>query len=162
MPRFLILMVVAVALLGVAACGDDDGGETPTPSPTETASPGQTPSPTAVPDVCLPNPDPATEEFQVLHNPQPFTSVVSPLVATGLVNYFEAAFQIAVYDENGVVLAEAFGTAQQPDAGVLGPFIQGVEFTVEEPTPACLWVFEASAMDGSPINVGQIPLLLLP
>ncbi len=163
MPRFLILTVVALALLAVAACGDDDDGTaTGTPSADPSLSGTSTPSPTAVPDVCLPNPDPATEEFQVLNNPQPFTSVASPVVVTGLVNYFEATFQIAIYDENGVVLAEAFGTAQQPDAGVLGPFIQGVEFTVEEPTPACLWVFEASAMDGRPINVGQIPLVLLP
>jgi len=167
MPRFLILTVVAVAVLGVAACGDDDdGATTPTPSgdTSITGSPSASPagSPTRFPNVCLPNPDPATDAFQVLHNPQPSSEVTSPLIVTGEVNYFEATVQIAIYDADGTPLVEVFGTAQQPDMGVLGPFVRGVEFTVAEPTPVCLWVYEQSAQDGSPIHVGQVPLVLLP
>lgn len=152
MPRFLILTVVAVAVLAVAACGDDDDGATPTASPI----------PTSVPNVCLPNPDPATAEFQILDQPAPLSEVTSPVTVSGQVNYFEATYQIAIYDESGTALVETFGTAQQPDIGVIGPFSHDVTFAVSEPTSACLWVYEQSAMDGSPVNVGQVPLVLLP
>ena len=177
MPRFLILTVVAVALLAVAACSDDDDGATPSPSPvpslTETqppASPSPTPTPTSTstptptlfPTVRLPNPDPATAAFQVLDQPAPSAVVTSPVTVSGQVNYFEATYQIAIYDASGAPLVETFGTAQQPDIGVIGPFSHDVTFTVSEPTPACLWVYEQSAMDGSPVRVGQVPLLLLP
>lgn len=177
MPRFLILTVVAVALLAVAACSDDDDGATPSPSPvpslTETqppASPSPTPTPTSTstptptlfPNVCLPNPDPATAAFQVLDQPAPSAVVTSPVTVSGQVNYFEATYQIAIYDASGAPLVETFGTAQQPDIGVIGPFSHDVVFSVSEATPACLWVYEQSAMDGSPVRVGQVPLLLLP
>ncbi len=152
MPRFLILTVVAVAVLGVAACGDDDDGATPTASPI----------PTPIPDVCLPNPDPATAEFQILDQPAPLSKVTSPVTVSGQVNYFESVYQIAIYDESGAALVEVFGMAQQPDIGVIGPFSEDVAFSVSEPTSACLWVYESSARDGSPINVGQVPLVLLP
>ena len=150
MPRFLILTVVAVAVLAVAACGDDDDEATPSPSPTP------------FPNVCLPNPDPATAEFQILDQPSPSSEVTSPVTVSGQVNYFEATYQIAIYDETGAALVETFGTAQQPDIGVIGPFSHDVAFSVSEPTAACLWVYERSAMDGSPVRVGQVPLVLLP
>ena len=156
MPRFLILTVVAVAVLAVGACGDDDDGATPTPTPVETALPSP------FPNVCLPNPDPATAAFQILDQPAPSSAVTSPLTVSGQVNYFEATYQIAIYDAGGTALVEVFGTAQQPDIGVIGPFTHDVAFAVTGPTPACLWVYESSAMDGSPVHVGQVPLVLLP
>ncbi len=178
MRRFLILTVVAVALLAVAACGDNDGGatptstptptpaltESPTPAPTDTASPtpAETASPTPSPNVCLANPDPATAAFQLLDAPAPSSEVTSPVTVSGQVNYFEATYQIAIYDQAGTALVEVFGTAQQPDIGVIGPFSHDVAFAVAVATPACLWVYEESAMDGSPVHVGQVPLVLLP
>jgi len=152
MPRFLVLTAAAVALLALAACTDDDDGATPTLSAV----------PTDIVDVCLPNPDPATAAFQILDQPAPLSEVTSPVTVSGQVNYFEAAYRIAIYDESGTALVETFGTAQQPDIGVIGPFSHDVAFTVTEPTPACLWVYESSARDGSPANVGQVPLVLLP
>ncbi len=148
MPRFLVLTVVAIALLAVAACTDDDDGATPTPTP--------------FPNVCFPNPDPATAAFQVLDQPAPSSAVTSPVTVSGQVNYFEATYQIAIYDESGTALVETFGMAQQPDMGVIGPFSHDVAFSVSEPTPACLWVYEQSVRDGSLINVGHVPLVLLP
>jgi hypothetical protein len=98
----------------------------------------------------------------LLRQPQHSSQVTSPLFVSGEVNYFEATYQIAIYDTSGTPLVETFGTAQQPNMGVIGPFSHEVAFAVSEPTPACLWVYEQSARDGSPIHVGQVPLVLLP
>ncbi len=98
----------------------------------------------------------------MLRRPLDLSEVMSPLFVIGEVNYFEATYQIAIYDASGTPLVETFGTAQQPDIVVIGPFSHDVVFAVSEPTPACLWVYEQSAQDGSPIHVGQVPLLLLP
>ena len=162
MPRFWILIAVAasIALLALAACSDDDDGGTPSTSPA--SSPAPSFSPTPFPNVCLPNPDPATADFQTLDEPAPSSEVTSPVSVSGQVNYFEGTYQIAIYDVSGTPLIETFGTAQQPEMGVLGPFSHDVAFAVSEPTPACLWVYEQSARDGSPIHVGQVPLVLLP
>ncbi|HEY5624976.1 MAG TPA: Gmad2 immunoglobulin-like domain-containing protein [Dehalococcoidia bacterium] len=173
MPRFMILAITAPAILGMVACSDDDDGATPTPSPTPepsltagptAASPTPAPSPSATPfpNVCLPNPDPATPEFQILDQPAPSSEVTSPVTVSGQVNYFEATYQIAVYDAKGAIIVETFGTAQQPDIGIIGPFSHDVAFAVSVPTAACLWVYEQSAMDGSSVHVGQVPLVLLP
>ena len=45
--------------------------------------------------------------------------------------------------------------------GLLSTLID-VAFDVDEGTPACIWVYEASARDGSSIHVGQIPVTLSP
>lgn len=162
MLRILVIAVLAAAALGAAACGDDDDGATSVPTASPSATGNETPEPTAFPDVCLPNPDPATADFQVLDQPAPESEVTSPLTVSGQVNYFEGTYQIAIYDEDGTALEQTFGTAQQPDVGQLGPFSHRVMFDVTEPTPACLWVYEQSARDGSPVRVGQVPLVLLP
>lgn len=148
MPRLLAYSLATLVIFAVSACADDTDAPTP--------------SPTAFPDVCLPNPNPATSEFQILEAPDPFTEVTSAVTVSGQVNAFEATYQITIFDAGGIPLVETFGTAQQPDIGVIGPFSSAVGFTVTEPTPACIWVFEESARDGNPINIGQIPVVLLP
>ena len=168
MPRSLILIAGAIALLTVAACTDDEDGASPSPSPvpsgTETPSPSPAPASTPTPflNVCFPNPDPATAAFQILDQPAPSSAVTSPVTVSGQVNYFEARYQIAIYDASGTPLVETSGMAQQPDIGVIGPFSHDVSFAVSQPTPACLWVYEQSAEDGRPVLGGQVPLVLLP
>jgi hypothetical protein len=168
MPRFIIVTILATIAVAFAACADSENETTPTPSlsPSPSASPtpssSPSPSPTTFPDVCLPNRDPATSEFQIIEAPAPLTEVTSPVTVSGQVNAFEGTYQIAIFDTDGTPLVETFGTAQQPDMGVIGPFSSDVTFTVTEPTPACIWVFEQSARDGSPIHIGQIPVVLLP
>ena len=152
MPRLLAYAVTTLVIFAVAACADEAEAPSPPPSP----------APTAFPNVCLPNPDPATSEFQILDAPDPFTEVTSPVTVSGQVNAFESVYQVSIFDADGAALVETFGTAQQPDIGVIGPFSSDVAFDVSEPTAACLWVFEESARDGSSINVGQVPLILLP
>jgi hypothetical protein len=165
LPLALVLALVAT----LVACdgngnGDGDGDATETPDATVIGDADGTPEPTpTIPaDVCQPNPDPATPEFQVLDAPASGDSVSSPVTIRGQVLSFENNFQVAVYDADGDPITEMFGTAEGVEIGQIAPFTIDVPFEVDEATAACIWVYEASAMDGSPVHVGQIPVLLLP
>ncbi len=170
-------LLLALALASIAlfvACDNGGDGATPAPdgaptpavadsedgTPTSTETPAETA--TAEPEVCQPNPDPATSEFQVIDEPSEGDTVTSPVTITGQVLAFEATYQIGVFDADGNPIVETFGTAGPGEVGELAPFSIDVPFDVDEETPACIWVYEASAMDGSPINVGQIPVTLSP
>lgn len=171
---FLALPLAFVALL--LACEDGDGGEVaPTVgvTPIVTVSPqldGQTPTPAETPietptgesEVCQPNPDPATPEFQVIDQPRAGDIVTSPVTISGQVLAFEGTYQIGIFDAAGDPIVETFGTAAAMEIGELAPFSIDVPFDVDEATPACIWVYEQSARDGSPIHVGQIPVTLSP
>jgi predicted small lipoprotein YifL len=141
-----------LTLVPLAACGDDDAGPA-TPTPSATVAPFI--------NVCMPNPDPATPDVQIIDQPLPFASVTSPLTVSGQIVAFEATYQIAIYDVAGDPIVETFGMAEAEEIGELAPFSIDVEFELDDPIPACLWVYEASARDGSPINIGQVPLLLM-
>ncbi len=168
----LALALASIALL--VACDNGGDGATPAPdgAPTpavteseeETATPEVTPAETATaePEVCQPNPDPATPEFQVIAKPSAGDTVTSPVTISGQVLAFEATYQIGIFDADGNPIVETFGTAGPGEAGVLAPFSIDVAFDVDEETPACIWVYEASARDGSSIHVGQIPVTLSP
>jgi hypothetical protein len=179
MTKLLLpLLLTFVALL--IACENGDGGEvTPTvgatPVVTESpppdwetpnlwGTPAETPAdtPTGEPDVCRPNPDPATPEFQVIDRPSAGDTVTSPVTISGQVLAFEGTYQIGIFYADGDPIVETFGTSEAVEIGELGPFSIDVAFEVDEPTPACIWVYEQSARDGSPINVGQIPVTLSP
>lgn len=169
-----LLLALAFACLALVACdngGDGDGDavtptETAEPAPAETPTPAQTPAPgetPAPPNVCGPNPDPATPEFQVIDQPSAGDTVTSPVTISGLVLAFEGTYQIGIFNAAGDPIVEPlFGTAIGTEIGQLAPFSIDVAFSVSVPKPACIWVYEASAMDGSPIHVGQIPVTLSP
>lgn len=173
-------LLVALAFASIAllvACDNGDGGEvaptvgvTPavtvspqpegeTPTPGETATPGVTPTGE---EVCQPNPDPATPEFQVIDQPSAGDTVTSPVTISGQVLAFEGTYQIGIFDADGTPIVETFGTAEATEVGELAPFSIDVTFEVDEPTPACIWVYEQSPRDGSPMHVGQIPVTLSP
>ncbi len=168
----LALALASIALLVACDNGGDgvtpgpDGAPTPavTDSEEATATPEATPAETATaePDVCQPNPDPATPEFQVIDQPSADDAVTSPVTISGQILAFEAVFQVTIFDAVGNTIVDTFGMSQQTEVGELAPFSIDVPFDVAEPKPACIWVYEASAMDGSPINVGQIPVTLSP
>ncbi len=169
----LALALASIALLVACDNGGDgatpapDGAPTPavtdsdkeTPTPAQTPSPGETPAP---PNVCQPNPDPATPEFQVIDEPSEGDTVTSPVTVSGQVLAFEATYQIGIFQADGTPVVETFGTAGPGEAGELAPFSIDVTFQVNQSKPACIWVYEASARDGSPIHVGQIPVTLSP
>ena len=166
--KTLLLSLLLPALVLFAACGDDDEEDTtPTAGATRTVSATETPDedePTATPDplatVCADNPDPGTDEVVQVDAPEAGDEVSSPLSVTGQIAAFEATFKITIYDVDGNVLGDLTGMSSEGQT--LAPFAEEVSFAVTEETPACLWVYEASARDGSPIHVLQIPLLLAP
>ena len=160
--KYVPLLVVACVVALLVACKNGDGVDI-TPGATVSPAPGEeSPTPTAAPDVCQPNPDPATADDQVIDEPGADHIVTSPVTISGQVRAFEATYQIGIFDADGDVIVETFGTAGPAEVGELAPFPIDVPFSVTEETPACIWVYEQSARDGSPIHVGQIPVTLSP
>ncbi len=129
-----------------------------TMSPTSTAPVVATP--TAIANVCQPNPHPATLAQVVVNQPAPYGQVSSPLTVRGEINAFEATFQIELKDATGTNVASATGHAQQGQK--LSPFSETVSFSVRTPTSACLWVYQQSARDGTAVTIQQVPLTLMP
>jgi hypothetical protein len=149
MKTCVLLALGAIALLA-GACGDDEQGPastTPTPAP-------------ATARVCAANPDPAGPDIVDVDQPSAGATVVSPLKVTGKIAAFEATFRIAIFDAGGQQIADQM--AMSAEGQTLAPFSATVPFTVNTPTPACLWVYERSARDGLPIHVVQVPLTLNP
>ena len=87
-------------------------------------------------------------------------SVTSPVAVRGKIAAFEATFRIAIYDADDATIADV--TAMSQEGQTLAPFEKEVPFSVTQETAACLWVYEASARDGLPIHVLQIPVILQP
>ena len=156
----LLLVLAFACVVLLAAC--ENGGEEEV-SPGATASPqDDTLTPEATPGVCQRNPDTATAEFQVIDQPSAGETVTSPVTISGQVLAFEANYRIGIFDASGNPIVETFGTAGPGEIGELAPFSIDVAFDVDEETPACIWVYEASAMSGERIHVGQIPVTLSP
>ena len=114
------------------------------------------------PAVCQTNPDPATAEFQVIDEPGAGDSVTSPVTISGRIVANEAVFSVTIYDAAGGTIVDTSGMNEQTEAGELAAFSIDVPFSATEETPACIWVYDVSGADGSPIHVGQIPVTLSP
>jgi hypothetical protein len=158
--RLLLAMLLAGLALAAAGCGDDDDDDNG-PTPSATSSPVATP--TAVVDVCLPNPAPPDEADPsvIVDEPTEAQTVERGFTVSGQARVFEAAVSISLFDADGNVLSQSFVMASI-GAPEFGDFEATIDYDVAEQTPGCLWVFEASARDGEPINVVQVPLLLEP
>jgi hypothetical protein len=109
---------------------------------------------------CQTNPSPvdAADPSIIVSSPTANASVTSPLTVTGQARVFEATVSLALYDASGNQIATA--TTQAAEGQALSAFSGPITFSVTASTPACLWVFEVSARDGSPTNVVQVPLTL--
>lgn len=178
--RYLMLTALAgLVALGVACSSDDTTSRsqtaTPTHSPsasatstpqataaaTSTATVAHTATPSPIANVCQTNPSPATSDQTVVNQPTPGDQVTSPLTVSGQIAAFEAQFNIAIKDAAGNDIAtvpDVFSSQGQ----TLAPFSTSVPFTVASQTPACLWVFDLSAMSGLPVQVVQVPITLMP
>jgi hypothetical protein len=167
-----LLAASALLIFVAVACGKAEAPSpeatataalTASPAPTETpAGPSPTPAPTSVPDVCQTNPSPVNpaDPNIVVQSPQPGDAVVSPFIVSGLARVFEAQVSVTLYGELGGVIAEAQTLAAEGQ--VLSPFEAELSFAVSREQPACLWVYQVSAEDGSSIDVVQVPLALAP
>jgi Immunoglobulin-like domain of bacterial spore germination len=161
--KTLLLLLAIPALVVIAACGDDEQGEdsaTPTSARTSTGTAAATSTTGSLENVCAENPDPAPDATTEVDEPAEGDQVTSPATIRGRIAAFEAAFKITIYDEDGDVIADQ--PSMTGEGATLAPFEEQVPFTVDEETPACLWVYGESARDGSPDNVVQVPVLLLP
>jgi hypothetical protein len=87
--------------------------------------------------------------------------VSSPFTVSGTANVFEATVSISLLDADGREIAAAF-TQATCGTGCRGDYSTAVTHGVAETQPGTLRVYEASAMDGQPINVVDIPVVLIP
>ncbi|MGZ8571216.1 MAG: Gmad2 immunoglobulin-like domain-containing protein [Actinomycetota bacterium] len=87
--------------------------------------------------------------------------VSSPVTISGTANVFEATVSITILDAQGTEIASDFTTATC-GTGCRGTYSTAVAFTVDQSQTGTVRVYEASAKDGRPINVVDIPVVLLP
>jgi hypothetical protein len=94
----------------------------------------------------------------LVESPLPGDTVTSPIALRGTANVFEATVSIEVRDATGKVILETFTTATS-GTGTRGTF--GTELDVpSDAGPITVVAFEASAEDGSPLHVVELPLRL--
>ena len=87
--------------------------------------------------------------------------ISSPVTISGSADVFEAVVSIAILDEHGRTVASTF-TMATCGTGCRGSYATDVRYHVGTRQPGTLRVYEVSAMDGSPIHVVEIPVILTP
>lgn len=95
----------------------------------------------------------------LVESPLPGDSVQSGVVIEGTANTFEATFLLRLTDSAGAVLYDHFVMATS-GTGTRGTFSQVITFPTAATGAATLRVWEASAKDGSDINIVSFPLSL--
>lgn len=87
-------------------------------------------------------------------------SAGSPLHVTGFGAVFEAAFNYALTDDNGLIIAE--GQAMTTLGTGWGGFDFTIPYSVDKAQTGALIVWAYSAKDGSRIDIREYPLVLEP
>jgi germination protein M len=95
----------------------------------------------------------------VVDAPRVGSHVSSPFTVSGTADVFEAVVSWELLDANGSVIAEGTTNATC-GTGCRGDFIATVAYRIDHEQDGTLKVFEASAKDGSPVNVVEMPLRL--
>jgi Immunoglobulin-like domain of bacterial spore germination len=93
--------------------------------------------------------------------PEAGSALSSPISVTGKANVFEATVSMRLVDGEGNELATTFATATC-GTGCWGDFQTPLAFSVDHELPAMLEVYQASAEDGSPLDLVRIPVTLSP
>lgn len=111
---------------------------------------------------CPPNPSPpdAADPSIIVDTPVPGQRVTSPVLISGRARVFEAVVSITIA-QGGKPLVET--TTMAAEGQVLSAFSTQVAFALAggvSEAAGCIRVYEASARDGSPVNVVQIPVTL--
>ncbi|MFW5905164.1 MAG: GerMN domain-containing protein, partial [bacterium] len=83
-----------------------------------------------------------------------------PLRVTGMAAVFEATFQFALTDADGVIIEE--GTAMSTSGVGWGSFDFTIDYDVDRTQRGALIVWTDSARDGSQIDVREYPVFLQP
>jgi hypothetical protein len=99
--------------------------------------------------------------FILVESPGIGQRVSSPVTIAGTADVFEAVVSIAILDEHGRTVASTF-TMATCGTGCRGSYATDVRYHVRTRQPGTLRVYEVSAMDGSPIHVVEIPVILTP
>lgn len=87
--------------------------------------------------------------------------VSSPVTISGTANVFEATVSISILDAQGSEIANTT-TMATCGTGCRGTYSTAVAFTIDRTQAGTVRVYEASAEDGRPIHVVDIPVVLLP
>ena len=99
--------------------------------------------------------------FILVESPEIGERVSSPVTIAGTADVFEAVVSIEILDEAGRTVASTF-TMATCGTGCRGSYTTDVEYSVETRQPGTIRVYEVSAMDGSPIHIVEIPVMLTP
>ena len=87
--------------------------------------------------------------------------VSSPVTISGNANAFEATVSTSILDAQGGEIANTT-TMATCGTGCRGTYSTAVAFTVDRTQAGTVRVYEASAEDGRPIHVVDIPVVLIP
>lgn len=88
-------------------------------------------------------------------------TLANPAHVHGLSNVFEAQFKIELDDASGALLAGVVAMASC-GTGCWGTFESEIPYTVSEPQWGTLRAYEPSAKDGTPVNVVEYRVRLVP
>jgi hypothetical protein len=97
----------------------------------------------------------------VVENPNIGATIPNPAAVSGTADVFEATVSVRILDAAGNQIARTFTTATC-GTGCRGDYSVSLPYSVTRQEPATVEVFEASAKDGSAINVQSIPVTLSP
>lgn len=166
----IVATLTCVALLGAGCANTPPQGVEPTPSPTPISTqPVTTPTTTnlavlfpeatstvrtrALSDVC------DTQNFICVPASLVNSQVQSPVTASGTAIAFENTFQWMLLGPANQNIAQGTLMASAPDVGQPGPFNLSQAVTIPGTyATGTLRFYEASAKDGSPIHVLNIPV----
>ncbi len=95
----------------------------------------------------------------VVDGPVIGASVSSPVAISGTADVFEAMVSYRILDENGKIVAQGT-TMASCGTGCRGDFSVHVSYVVAHDQRGTIELFEASAKDGSPTNVVDVPVTL--
>lgn len=143
-------VALAIVLASAGACSSNVEDVTQALSPSRSV----TPSPTS-------STAPGGRPAIVVRTPRPGDEVVSPLPVSGSANVFEATVAIRILGTAGAELAATVATASC-GSGCRGRFAADLAFFVDQRQQGVIEVFEPSAEDGSPTNLVQIEVVLVP
>ena len=120
---------------------------------------GWSPMQTKLPSKVTPTPEVLQEEKNItVVLPVTGSSVSSPFIVKGSARVFENVVSIELTDDKGSVLFEGTAMADAPDVGQFGPYEKDIEFSTTAGR-GMLTVYQASAKDGSRIDVVTIPVI---